>query len=358
MTFAAVDPFLFQEVDFNGGEPVAGEEQVLVVDCREEVRSAGQVDLDGPGSVAVVGDQLVAGLDVIRGEVGAPPAGGDADLRIGRLNVQIERGGLQLLPYVGREGVDLLSGGMAFAGEAIGAAPADGGTVLVLPDGNLLGLPVSAVAGGLVRQFRQEELTPVVGVHFAHERAVIDFLGNRDDDHTVALAVETEFIDDNRVAVFVEQLDLADELQVLAVDGQLFAAFDLLAFLLGETGHDGLADGQRQTGLRFFIEGPDEDLASRGGDARRRGDPDHIIADNLEIGDADAVGENDLPDAREAGTVDGHRLPGHHLCGEEHLDAQPFRQLAGRIEDVARREGAHQGHGQKYSEMFKYLLHN
>ena len=320
---ATFDPDVFREEKGNRREPVTGKEEVLDIHHIED-RVAREIDFQGEGAVAVVGEQLVAGLEVAAGPGGAPPAGGHADLRIGSLDLQVEGLGLEPVPDVCREGADFLSGGITLSGEAVVAAPGHGTLrSVVLPERNQLGLPVSAVGSRFVTQLRQGELPAVVGVQLADEFAVEDvLLRNRDDDGAFPLAVEAGVFDDERIAVRVQEFDLVDEFQVFAVDGQLLAAPDLLAFLLGETGNDSPAEDERQPGLGFLVRGPDEDLAACRGEARRSGNPDHLIADNLEIGHADAVGENDFLDAREAGTVDGHRLSGHHLRGEEHLDAQ------------------------------------
>ena len=63
-----------------------------------------QVDHDGPGSVAIVDEQVAAGLDVIRREIGGPPAVRDTDLRGSTLDQRIERLGLDPVPNLLREG--------------------------------------------------------------------------------------------------------------------------------------------------------------------------------------------------------------------------------------------------------------
>ena len=195
-------------------------------------------------------------------------------------------------------------------------------SAVILPDRGNHGLPVAAtVGGGLVGQLRHEELPAVEGINLADEGAVEDLPRESDDDAARALAVEILVLEDKRVAVLVEQLYAADELEVLAVDGDLLSALDALALLLGIAGNDGRAEGQGQARLHFLVRGADDELAACSGDARRRGDPDHVIADNLEVGDLDAIGEYDLTDIREAGAVDGHLLSCNHFRREEHLDA-------------------------------------
>ena len=206
---------------------------------------------------------------------------------------------------------------------------------------------MTAIGGGLVGQLRHQDLLAVVGKQLAREGALEDFLRDGDDDAARALAVERRVRKDDRVAIRIEQLDAVDELQVGTVDGDLLAAGDLLACLLGEAGDDGLTDGQGQGRFHLLVRRADDDLATFGGDARRSVDPDHVVADNLEIGDDDTVGEDDLRSVAEAGAVDGHRLVGHDLRREEHLDAQSdIRRFDDGIQDVACRDDTRQGKGQ------------
>ena len=153
---AAVDPDVFGEVDLDGCVPVTGEEDVLLDQRRDIVRSLGEIDLQGPCAVAVVGEALVAGLEVAE-PLGIPPAVGDADLRIGGLDVDVEGLGHQLVPDVLRDLRDALAVAVvALEGEAVLAAPADCAGAGILPDDCLDGLPVSAAFGaGHVGQLGQ-----------------------------------------------------------------------------------------------------------------------------------------------------------------------------------------------------------
>ena len=206
---------------------------------------------------------------------------------------------------------------------------------------------MTALGGRLVFQLRQEDLLAVVGEQLAGEGAFEDFLRDGDDDAARALAVESRVRKDDRVAVGIEQLDTVDELQVRTVDGDLLAALDLVAGLLGEAGNEGLADREQLRGFRLLGGCADDDLAAVCSDACRRIDADHVVADKLEVGDFDTVREFDLRDVLEAGTIDGHRLVGHDFRREEHLDAQSeILRLDDRIEDVTSRERPHHGDGQ------------
>ena len=143
---AAIHPDLFGEVDLQGCEPVAGEQQVLLVD---QVRVGGieQGDRQRPGAVAVVHEPfVVSGLEVLVGPGTAPPAGGHTDLRVGRADGQVEGLCLHPLSDIGRDSVNLLAGGMALGCKAVGSAPAYSTMtfrIVVLPDDGLLGFPVS-----------------------------------------------------------------------------------------------------------------------------------------------------------------------------------------------------------------------
>ena len=217
---------------------------------------------------------------------------------------------------------------------------------------------MATVGSRLVIQFGQRNLLAVKGVQFTDPRSLENLLGDGDDDGARSLAVEILVLEDERVAVRVDQFGAADELEVRTIDGQLLAAVDLFAVLLGEARDHGVTEREVLCGLRFVITGADDQFTAVGGDAGRSRHPDHAVADMLDIGDTHAIGEHDLADIRETGAVDGHRLAGHHLRREEHLDAQ-----AGgvRVDDFFRgtcRERAHQDHGQQYSEICKYLFHN
>ena len=107
-------------------------------------RCFGQVDLKGPGAVAVVYKTVVvAGLEVLVVQGAAPPAGGNADLGIGSLHTDVEGLAFHLCPQVGRKDRYLFSGLKALAGEAIGTAPAHFRTAVICPEHILDGLPVS-----------------------------------------------------------------------------------------------------------------------------------------------------------------------------------------------------------------------
>ena len=151
------------------------------------------------------------------------------------------------------------------------------------------------------------------------------------------------------MAVRIEQFGPADELQVRTVNGQLFSALDLFAGVLGEAGDDGVAQGQGHAGLCLFVGGADDEVAAAGGDARGSLDPDHVFADDLEIGDGDAVGEDDLANVGESGSVDGHGLSGDHLRRGEYLDAQS--DVCGQVllHAETARERSHQDDGQEYA---------
>ena len=217
---------------------------------------------------------------------------------------------------------------------------------------------MAAVGSRLVGQFRQVELPAVEGIQLTHPGTLENLLGDGDDDRARALAVEAFILDDERIAVRVEELGAADELEVLTVDGQLLAAVDFLAVLLGEAGDDGMAEGEVLRGFRLVIRGTDNQLAAGGGDAGRSRHADHAVTHMLDIGDADAGREHDLLDVGHAGAADGHRLTGHDLGREEHLDAQSGLDRLVDLFGVTCRDQAHEGDGQHESEICKYLLHN
>ena len=108
--------------------------------CIQQVKQVGrstQVDLNRPGAVAVVCEQFVARHDVVSRQVGAPPAGRDADLRISTRNRYIEGLRLQFLPDIHGHRVALLASGIALGSEAIVAAPVDlAKCASVRPNGN------------------------------------------------------------------------------------------------------------------------------------------------------------------------------------------------------------------------------
>ena len=340
------DPDFFFEVEFQHLEAAAGEQEVMDVQESEKCFVSAQVHFQGPCAVSVVRQEVVAGLEVIAGPGGIPPAGGDTDLRILTLNHRVEGGALHLLPVIRRDDGDLLARLEAFTGVAIDAVPV-GGIVLFRivnhPDVSLLHLPMSC-GSIVILEGRHGNLLAVDGIQLACEGVDQDILGNGDHDGAGALAVEQFVIDKERFAVLVHEFYAVDELQVLAEDGKLLPAFDALAFLSVIAGNDRFAKGQLLRGLHLFVCGADDELATFGGDARGCIHPDHIVADDLEVGDSHAAGEYDLRHVQEAGTIDGHRLSGDHLRREEHLDAQSeIRGFDDRIQDVACREGAHQG---------------
>ena len=354
---AAFDPDVLQEVERNRGEAVAGEQEMALDEGGDEGRVLGEVDRHGPGAVAVVDDPLVAGLDVAHVPVRIPPAGGHAHLRISGRDVQVEGLGHHLVPDVLRNlGDALVVAVVAFQGEAVLAAPADGRAVAVLPDDGLHGLPVAAVGGGYVVQFRKRNLLAIKGVEFADPGALEDLLGDGDNDGVRALAVEVLVLEDERIAVGIDQFDAGDELQVGTVDGQLLATTDLLAVHLGKARDDGVADGEFLSGFRLLVRSADDDLA--GGDAGRRGHADHSVADMLDVGDGDTAREHDLADIAEAGAVDGHRRSGDDLRREERLDAQGARIRVDDFLGGTCRQRAQKDNGKQQADMFEYILHN
>ena len=244
----AVHPDVFFGVECEHGVAGAGEEEMLHIHIGGKI-GIREIDLDGVRAVAVIDEHIRMGVgrDVIvfaERPLVVPPAGDDAHLEpVVVREGDVERLGLQFLPDICRElGDGFVVRVGALQREAVRAVPigpADSVRIGILPDDGLLGLPVTALSSRLVVQFRHEELFAVVGVNLTHVGAFEHFLGDRDDDGALTLAVESEFIDDHRVAVGIKQFDLFDELQVLTINGQLLAAGDLLAFQLGETGHDG-----------------------------------------------------------------------------------------------------------------------
>ena len=206
---------------------------------------------------------------------------------------------------------------------------------------------MAAVGGRRVGKFRERNLLAVEGVEHAGPGSLEDvLLGDGDDDLARTLAVKVLVLEEVRVAVGIQQLDTADEFEVLAVDGQLLATTDFLAVLLGEAGDDGMAEGQVLLGFRLVVRAADDQFAAGGSDAGRGGHADHAVADMLDRGDAYAGREHDLFDVAQAGAADGHRLAGHDLRREEHLDAQPGFGLIVDLHGVTCREHPHQGDGQ------------
>ena len=119
-----------------------------------------------------------------------------------------------------------------------------------------------------------------------------------------------------------------------------------------------MAQGQERLGFRLVNVGTDPDLTAFGRNAGGGLHPDHLTAHHLEIGNSDIIGKYYFLDIGEAGTIDGHRLSGHHLGGEEHLDAQSNICRLGFFLDGTGRESTHQSGRENYSYVFKYLLHN
>ena len=333
---------------------------MLLLQRGHKVCRVGEVEFQGPGAIPVVGKPLVARLEVAE-PLGIPPSVGNADLRVGRLDIQVEGLRHHPVPNILRDfGDALVVAVMAFQGKAVGAIPAYSAVsvgIVVLPDNHLLGLPVAFIGGGLVSELGEGNLLPVVGEQHAHEGAVQDvLLGDADNHRAGSLAVEILFVQDVFHAVGVQQLDAVDEFQVCTEDGELFTALDFFSLLFGKTGNHGLSQSERLGGFRLLAGGADNQFAAAGSNAGRGRNADHFIADQLEVGHAHAVRENDFLHGGEVGAVDGHRLSGDHLGREEHLDAQPDVGRSVFLLDVAR--CAHQGKRQKYSKIFNYLLHN
>ena len=259
-----------------------------------------------------------------------------------------------------------------FSGSVVGVGPVVLRTHIVdvgepgrglgaFPDDDFLGLPVSSLGGRRIFQFREREYLSVDRAEVTHEGPFEDaLLRDGDDDRTGALAVEILILQDERIPVGILQFDTADELEVLAEDGELLTTADLFAVLLGKTGNGRLSEGQRDAGFHdLAVLVADFEHAAFGSDAGGSDDADHLVADEFEARGLDAAGEFDLGDIREAGTVDGHRLPGHHLGGEEHLDAQAeIGRLHGFLDVAGREQAARQDDGEGNSYIVEYLLHN
>ena len=358
---AATNPHFFLEIEFQRNVSATREEQMLSVQQVEEIRGARQIDRQRPCSVSIVDKQFIAGLDIVRRQIDAPPARRDTDLRIRPLKKHVERLGLDLVPNLLRErGVTFVIAVVAVKAEAVvHIAPINDIRSAILPENRLHSLPVAFVLGRLVNQFREKDFLSVISEKLTNESPVEKILLGNDDFHLAgALAIEIHVRKDICISIRIHQFHTVDELEVFAIDAQRLAAVDFFAGLLGETGNDGMAKGERLGGLRLVVTGTDNQFATVGGNAGRSGHADHAVADMLDVGDADSVGEDNLADIRETGAVDGHRLSGHHLRREEHLDAQPG---GVRVDDFLRgtcRERAHQDHGQQYSEICKYLFHN
>lgn len=128
------------EVDFLDRVATTREEQVLGIEQVEEFGSTTQVDGDRPGTVFVVNEQHVAGLDVVGDEVGGPPAGGDTDLiGVASRTIAHDEGLVpNLVPDVSGEGGNtLVVAVVAFKAEAVSAVPVHGAMsvgIVVLPE--------------------------------------------------------------------------------------------------------------------------------------------------------------------------------------------------------------------------------
>ena len=356
---AATDPDILLEVELERRVAGTGEEQVLGIHVRSEVGIL-EVELDGVRAVAVVDQhfRVIVRRDVLllaERPLVVPPTRDDADLEpvaVREGDVELLR--LHLLPDLGRDlGDTLIVEVRAFVAEAVRAVPVGRAVavrIVVLPDGDLLRLPVSAFGARLVHVLRQQELLAVEGADLTHIAAFEHFLRQGDHDFALALAVEALVSEDHRVAVRIGHFDLADELQVRTVDLKGPAARESRAFRKREAGDAGGANGQRHGGNGRAVRGHDLDHATFGGDAFRSDDADHLVADDFEISDADAVRELDRAGVPETGTVDGHRLAGDHPGREEHLDAQPgLRRLLNRIQQITCCEAAQQGNRQEYA---------
>ena len=355
---AAIDPDLFPDEDADRGVAGAREEQVLFLERGDQVGFAGKVDRHGAGAVLVFGHEFAAPAQVALRPFDTPVAVGHPEVGVRALDVHIERLGQQLVPNGRRERGDALAEAVvALQAEAVLAGPGHLAGARILPQVLLDRLPVAAIGRLPVREFRQEELLAVKGEDLARPGPFEDLSRDGDDDRTRALAVEEFVLDDQRIAVRVEQFGPADELQVLAVDGQLLAAFDLLAVRLGVARDNGVSEGDRNFVLRLLVGRADDQLAAAGGDARRGGHPDHPVADMLDGADGDAVGEDDLPDVAEAGAAQGHRLAGDHLGRKHRLDGQGPGIRVFDFLGVAGREHAREGDGQNQTEMGNYLFH-
>ena len=216
---------------------------------------------------------------------------------------------------------------------------------------------MAAVGGGGIGELGKFELQAVEGIELAPPGAVEDLRGNVEDDSTRSLAIEGLVLDDERVAVRVDEFHPADELEVLAEDGQLLAPSDLFAVLLGEAGDDGMAEGQVLLGFRLVVRRTDDQFAAGGGDARGSRHAQHVIADMLETGDGHPVGKDDFTDLRHAAAIDGHRLSGDDLRREESLDGQSGLGGAVVLYGITCHEHAREGNGQHDSEIGEYLFH-
>ena len=204
---------------------------------------------------------------------------------------------------------------------------------------------------GLVNQLGELELTAVNGVEFTHECAVVDLFGNGDLYGAGALAVELLVLNYKGKAVRIKNLQALYELEVLTENCNSLSALDGLSGLPGEAGNNRLSKGEGHIGLHFIVCGAKDQFATFGGNARRGVDPDHFAAYTLEVGYDDVVGEDDLLHIRETVAVYGHRLPGDHFGGREHLNLKAgFSRLRAYVYRACR-EGTQKGDSQKCPEI-------
>ena len=119
-----------------------------------------------------------------------------------------------------------------------------------------------------------------------------------------------------------------------------------------------MSDGQRLAGFSLTVGGLNLDLSTFGRDTCRCIDTNHFVADNLEVSHLDIAREFYLGNVSETRTIDGHRLVGDNLRGEERLDAQSH---VGRILVVFRagcKSGTDENHGQQRAQIINDMFHN
>ena len=353
----AFHPFFLFEVNLERNVADTGDQQVLYLQHRYVIGVGTDVDGDVISAVTVV-DDLIRGRTrgrIVGAPLGRPPTVRDADLvgveALVRLEGEVERLRHEFVPDLFREaGKRLVAAIVSLHGETVLAAPVDGtlaGGILVRPDSLLDRLPVAAVGRGLVGQGGHVELLLVHGEDLTGKGAFVDGLPGDGHFHfTGPLAVETGVADYQRVPVGVHQLDGRDELQVGTVDGEDFSTLDLCPLSLGIAGYDSVAQRKRCAGFGLVGGGANDDLAAFGSDAGGGFHADHLSAHVLEAGNAHGAREDNLGNIGKAVTVDGHRLSGYHLGGEEGLDAQSQVGRGGVLLLDTGREGTHQKEGQ------------
>ena len=169
---AAIHPDVFSEVDTERCVATTSEEQVLGIHIGSKVRAC-KIQFNEVSAVAVVNNHVChetrRDILLLAGRpLGAPPTGSDTDLipvGIVYLELQIERTRLHLLPDILRNGVALLTCGIALGSEAVVAAPVDRTErAVVLPDHRLHCLPVTLIGTGLVSQLRHLNGLAVIGM--------------------------------------------------------------------------------------------------------------------------------------------------------------------------------------------------